>query len=380
MNDVRRRVVAVMGALALGGGLILAATSNATAGTTPGWEPDAQAIGTITFYNSSGTVITGGSLDASPFAAYAVASHAGRSGDTQAQLYADTPQQGANPQTWSGDLLSASGYKPVPAGTPADVSSSGKPFVKGFSGDLTFNDYIGEFPNNLTATGYQNLYEMRIYTAGALPADTTVYDRVDIQVDTVAGTWQVVYPAPVSPPTVKSAAKISGAVRLGSTVSCVAAFNGATSTTYSWLVNNAAAKSATKKTFAIPAADFGKKLSCKATGTNGGGSLSSTSPQSVVKAGGPLHKVKAPVLFSKHKHNAAVKGTFEFVRHGTWSPAATKYHYQWYVNGKAIKHATASKYKIPGADVGKKLSCKVTASRTHWASGSAKTSSVKVKK
>lgn len=181
--------------LAATGGLLLATGSAALAATTTiGWEPDPNAIGTITLLDSTGAPITSGSLDSHPFAAYAVASQPGRTGDTVASLYAATPQVGTNPQTWNSDVLSSGTYSPAPAGTPSSVSGTGLPFATGGSADFSFNNYITEFPNTLTTAGYQNLYELRLYTSGAQAADTTHYDRVDIQVDTTTNTWSVVAP------------------------------------------------------------------------------------------------------------------------------------------------------------------------------------------
>ncbi|HTW18940.1 MAG TPA: Ig-like domain-containing protein [Mycobacteriales bacterium] len=196
MRKTFRRAVTGVGALALAGGLVLASSGVASAATNVGWEPDSDAIGTITLLDSNGVPITGGSLDAQPFAAYAVASHQGRSGiDSKGQLYAFTPQVGTNPQTWSGDVLSAGTYNPAPSGTPADVSGSGLPFVTGGATDFSFNDYISEFPNTLSTAGYVNLYQLRFYTAGTQAPDTTHYDVLDIQVNPSADTWQVVYPS-----------------------------------------------------------------------------------------------------------------------------------------------------------------------------------------
>ena len=58
---------------------------------------------------------------------------------------------------------------------------------------------------------------------------------------------------------------------------------------------------------------------------------------------------------------------------GAWSPKATSYGYQWLRNGKAIKGQTKAKHKVVRGDKGKKISCKVTAKRTGYKSGSATT-------
>src|SRR2546430_3768173 len=91
--------------LALTGGV-------ASAAVNPGWEPDADARGSLTFYDASGNVITGGSLDSSPLVAYAAASGPGRvvggTPDTKATLFIFTPKLGLLPSQWTAsDQLTA---------------------------------------------------------------------------------------------------------------------------------------------------------------------------------------------------------------------------------------------------------------------------------
>ena len=53
---------------------------------------------------------------------------------------------------------------------------------------------------------------------------------------------------------------------------------------------------------------------------------------------------------------------------GTWKPSGVKLSYQWYRNGKKIDEATKSSYKLVGADKGKKVTVKVTGSKTGYKS------------
>jgi 5'-nucleotidase len=64
---------------------------------------------------------------------------------------------------------------------------------------------------------------------------------------------------------------------------------------------------------------------------------------------------------------------------GKWSPDQLTFAYQWKLNGKAIKGATASSYKLPKSAKGKKLSVTVTASRDGFVTASATSKAVKVK-
>ena len=49
---------------------------------------------------------------------------------------------------------------------------------------------------------------------------------------------------------------------------------------------------------------------------------------------------------------------------GRWSPSDAKKRLQWYADGHAIAGATGTLYVVRGADLGKRLSVKVTA-RSH---------------
>lgn len=51
---------------------------------------------------------------------------------------------------------------------------------------------------------------------------------------------------------------------------------------------------------------------------------------------------------------------------GTWKPAKVTLKYQWLRNGKPIKGATKAKYKLVRADKGKRISVKVTGSKSGY--------------
>jgi len=187
-----KRILAGTSALAIAGGVLLA-TSGAAFAVTPGWEPDPNSIGSITFTDATGAPITTGSLTA-PMGSFVIGSHAGRTGDTKATLIASTPKSGVDSQLWSTEQLSSSTiYSPTPAGMPADLGGTGLPVVTSSAGDETLAQYISDFPNTSAVAGFQNLYEIRLYTSGTSASGAT-FDSADVQVDTTAGTWTVVYP------------------------------------------------------------------------------------------------------------------------------------------------------------------------------------------
>lgn len=124
---------------------------------------------------------------------------------------------------------------------------------------------------------------------------------------------------------------------------------------------------ATAATYKTTAADYGKRISLKITGTmKGYPAASAVSAQT--EAVGRL-KLNAVVLPEAKGYAATglfnVGGTAT-AYNGKWNPGATGYTYQWLSNGKAIPGATKSTYKIPASQAGKQLALKISVSRTNY--------------
>ena len=93
---------------------------------TPPYEPDpVNVVGGLTLYDAAGNIITTGSINDAPFAAYVQGSAAVRAGDTKATLYGYLPQNGVAPGSWSGEALTASENYPnaVGAGEPGRLAA-----------------------------------------------------------------------------------------------------------------------------------------------------------------------------------------------------------------------------------------------------------------
>jgi hypothetical protein len=85
-------------------------------------------------------------------------------------------------------------------------------------------------------------------------------------------------------------------------------------------------------------------------------------------------KVTKPKIVGTKKVGRTLK-----VKVGSWSPAP-EFSYQWYRGGKPIAKATFATYKLKSADLGKRISVKVTASKAGFTSvvkASAKTAKIK---
>lgn len=197
-----RWTVAVLAFLALSLSALLTIPSGALgrahADTTPPWEPDPTSVGSLTFYDASGTVVTTGSINDAPFAAYAASSATVRTGDVKATLFGYLPKNGVDPSGWTGEQLSASTTYPN-ISAPAPLNSSTFPVVTQAAGDVTLADLVLDLPNTAT-DAYQGLYQLRLKTSGGSgnPGLSPSYASADIQI--TGSTWTQVYPAPGSGP------------------------------------------------------------------------------------------------------------------------------------------------------------------------------------
>ncbi|HUC22044.1 MAG TPA: Ig-like domain-containing protein, partial [Streptosporangiaceae bacterium] len=190
-----RRVISSAAVLAIAGGVMAAAAGVASAATTPPWEPDPNALGSITFYNSSGQAITGGSNLAN-LAAYAEASSADTTGANKAELYFAAPTPGEATGLWFSTLASTATVFPNTS-APAPLNTATNPVVALSATDANLTNFIASSAAQ-TATGYANVYQVRLYTSGAGGIGTLgegLYWETDILVNPTAGTWSVEYPA-----------------------------------------------------------------------------------------------------------------------------------------------------------------------------------------
>lgn len=193
MKRLLTSVASVAVATVASGGLLVGFAGSAAAGGPPPFEPDANSVGGLTFYTAAGTVITGGSVNDSPIAAFVQGNSVVRAGDNKATLFGYLPVNGQVPGQWSGEALGASTVYPN-ASAPAAVSST-LPVETGASGDESIAALAADFPNtDTTADGYAGIYQLRLKTSSTSGGGVTAtYDSADIQIS--GSTWSVVYSA-----------------------------------------------------------------------------------------------------------------------------------------------------------------------------------------
>jgi hypothetical protein len=134
--------------------------------------------------------------------------------------------------------------------------------------------------------------------------------------------------------------------------------------TYQWLRSGVAITGATGSTYLLTQADAGRQMSVRVTGKKTAYStLSKTSALTAVVSGGVLTATPIPKISGTAKVGYRLTAV-----PGTWSPAPVTLRYQWYRSGVAISGATGSTYLLGSADLGKRMTVRVTGSRAGFTS------------
>jgi hypothetical protein len=148
---------------------------------------------------------------------------------------------------------------------------------------------------------------------------------------------------------------ISGTAKVGRTLTAASgAWTTSTAFAYQWFGGGTAIAGATKATFSPAAAQLGQTLSVQVTGTLAGyTSRSTTSASTSVVVKGTL-VASNPTISGAPKVGAALSATTR-----TWT-SGTAFTYQWFGNGTALPGATQATFSPAAAQLGQKLSVKVT--------------------
>jgi len=217
--------VAGVATLAATAGLLFASAGAASA-TTYTYEPDPFSIGTLTFYDANGHVITSGTLPSDPnagqaIAAYTVGTHTTHAtGDTFAVLVYATPTTSNDTSTWTTQQANSKTDYTTLTGKPAPLNNTTLPIVQGRSTDETLTTAAdrGQGVTNVTTGANANIYQLRMYTnsrtSGAVPS----YDSADILLDSTAHTWTQMYPTVTNTTTTLTATATGASETLDATV------------------------------------------------------------------------------------------------------------------------------------------------------------------
>jgi len=165
-------------------------------------------------------------------------------------------------------------------------------------------------------------------------------------------------------------ASITGTPKVGKSLTC--SITAGATITYKWL-KNGTETGVTTKDVTVPASWLNGNVTCAATVTKNANSVTQTSAAKTIALGDPLVATVKPKI-----KGTPMVGKLLTCQKGTWNPAAESYKYKWFRGTKAIAGATKATYKLTKADKGKKISCQVTAHKTGYADGKAKSKTVSV--
>jgi hypothetical protein len=168
-------------------------------------------------------------------------------------------------------------------------------------------------------------------------------------------------------PMVGQVLRITGASGIGSWG------HGGATPAYQWYRGSTAISGATKATYEVQAADLGRSLKVRVTGTRDGYAPASrtSAPSSTVVRG--VFTVRSVTIAGLVDGAASVGVTLRADTDG-WSPSATSFTYAWYRSGVPISGATGVTYDLVAADKGAAITVTVVGSRPAFVTASATSS------
>lgn len=241
------------------------------------------------------------------------------------------------------------------------------------SADSTHHATIYDFGPGRFGPGDTRTYQLELHpydSNACYDADTGAGDGTQIITKTLTVTYYVVGEGgeamidgaivpgsnPETPIPDAPTPAITGTVRVGEALTCSATVPAHDSVKYKWYV--AGSQVGSGHSYTPAPADYNKALTCGATGYNNAvkPGPEGKSSSSNVAVGRPLTATSKPAFDGETRSGGHLR-----VTHGTWSPKATSYKYQWYVGKKKLKGATSSSIKVPKSAIGKWVYARVTA-------------------
>ncbi len=168
---------------------------------------------------------------------------------------------------------------------------------------------------------------------------------------------------------------IAGAAKHGHKLRADSKWPAGVVTTYAWYRSGKAISKATKPWYKPTIKDIGRTITVKVTATKSGYTTYKTTAKAVKISKGSFRVMSAPKVSGTKKATHTLKAS-----RGSYSPKPTSYSYQWYANGKKIKGATKSSYRLSGSQIGKRVGVKVTAKKAGYSSYAMESSAYKVGK
>lgn len=132
---------------------------------------------------------------------------------------------------------------------------------------------------------------------------------------------------------------------------------------YRWRADGVNITGAVGRYYTPTSAQLGKQLSVSVTASRPGWPTARAYSVSKTVAPGTLSATTAPTISGTPRVDSTLTAT-----KGTWSPTGATYLYRWRLDGTPVPGATGSTFTPGPADVGRRVSVTVTASKTGYAS------------
>ena len=216
-----------------------------------------------------------------------------------------------------------------------------------------------------TTTTFTGLDSTKSYAATVTAVngsgESDASDPVNATPDTV--------PTPPGTITNNGLPTISGTTKVGSTLTATDGSWTPSDTTfgYAWSADGTPIDGATSKTYVLTPAELGKTITVTVTASKTDfTTASATSSQTSAVANGAISNSGVPTIGGTERVGQTLTATG-----GAWTPSDITATYAWSADGAPIGGATDATYELTTAEVGKKITVTVTASKAGYTSASA---------
>ncbi len=154
---------------------------------------------------------------------------------------------------------------------------------------------------------------------------------------------------------------LSGSNKAGSTLIAITGqWDSGVAFSFQWIRDGGLIANQTASTYKTTVDDIGKNISVRVVGSKIGYESATFTSAALIVQPASLIKTPTPTLSGTTKSGQTLTA-----KPGTWD-SGVKLTYQWLRNGASIKGATKATYKLTSADKGKKISVKVTGTKTGY--------------
>ena len=178
----------------------------------------------------------------------------------------------------------------------------------------------------------------------------------------------------ISPPLLTNTPKpiLSGTGRVGSTMTVTTgAWDNGTVLTVAWYRDDVLIRSGSSRVHILSSADFGKAITVKVTGTL-------TGYESAAVTSSPMQVLQGTMTAVAPSFTGTAKvGSVLTAKTSAWATGAV-ISYQWLLDGKAIRGATARTYKLLSTQKGKRISLTITQTAPGYVTATKTSAAIKV--